>query len=230
MTHQGTIMNHDEFQAKGWTEKYFLQELTEKEADQFEEHYFQCGECAADVKNTAQFLDGARAVFGEETSLRAVPASAAQTQKPSESGGWRTWFRLPQLALASLAMLAVFGIYRWNQPTESDYSRFSTTEVLALQDRAEVDVLPTTEVKGPGVMIRFLAPGGVAAEPKSLKFTLVQDGKTVFEHRAQPLADEHLGFPVPADKLENGTYTISLKTANGQELGQTVRNFRQTKP
>jgi hypothetical protein len=44
-------------------EKYLLEELTPEERDQFEEHFFDCQECAADLRETAAFMAAARQEF-----------------------------------------------------------------------------------------------------------------------------------------------------------------------
>ncbi len=56
-------MDHNEalqLQAAG---KYVLGELPSPLRDQFEEHFFECQECALDVKAAAEFVDNARHVW-----------------------------------------------------------------------------------------------------------------------------------------------------------------------
>ena len=47
-------------------EKYVLGELAEGLCEAYEEHYFDCQECATDVIATAAFVDAARDIFKEE--------------------------------------------------------------------------------------------------------------------------------------------------------------------
>ena len=42
-------------------ERYLLGEMSETEREQYEEHFFNCADCAADVRSTATFLDALRA-------------------------------------------------------------------------------------------------------------------------------------------------------------------------
>jgi len=44
-------------------EKYLLEELTPELRDEFEEHFFDCQECALDVQATAAFMAAARQEF-----------------------------------------------------------------------------------------------------------------------------------------------------------------------
>lgn len=56
--------------------KYVLGELPQAERDSFEEHYFDCGECALDVLAAAAFADNARNVFCHEAQEVALRAAA----------------------------------------------------------------------------------------------------------------------------------------------------------
>ncbi len=53
-------MEHQDAIQLGAAEKYLLGELTTAQRDEFEEHFFDCRECAADLRMTADFLDIAR--------------------------------------------------------------------------------------------------------------------------------------------------------------------------
>jgi len=56
-------MDHDEALQLQAAEKYVLGELPPSQRDEFEEHFFECQECALDVKAVAEFVDNARAVW-----------------------------------------------------------------------------------------------------------------------------------------------------------------------
>jgi len=43
--------------------KYVLGELSQAQRDEYEEHYFDCAECAVDIKALATFADTAREVM-----------------------------------------------------------------------------------------------------------------------------------------------------------------------
>lgn len=53
-------MDHEEAKRSGAVERYLLDELPARERGAFEEHFFGCPECAADVRMTAEFLQVAR--------------------------------------------------------------------------------------------------------------------------------------------------------------------------
>jgi len=56
-------MDHSEALRQQAAEKYVLGELPKPLRDEFEQHFFDCQECALDVKAAAGFVDNARAVL-----------------------------------------------------------------------------------------------------------------------------------------------------------------------
>ncbi len=103
-------MNHREALERSAVEKYLLNEMPEPERDEFEEHFFDCAECAADLKTTAAFLDGAKKELrlrrAAEPDAAAGPASEAPPRrlpktpkKPWFDFLWRPAFAAPAFAL-----------------------------------------------------------------------------------------------------------------------------------
>ena len=89
-------------------EKYVLGEMTEDLREQFEEHYFDCAECALDVRAAAAFIAASKEVFAEEPAVPAVPVAVGREEK--KSYGWRRWLK-PLVALPALAVLVVTMVY-----------------------------------------------------------------------------------------------------------------------
>lgn len=108
-------MNQDEVVRQKMTERYLLDELDPAARDEFEEHFFDCQECALDVHAGALFVEQSKMVLAEkpEPIPASVPVPAAAPGKP----GWlaalglgqrpmlRPVFAVPVLAL----LLAVIG-------------------------------------------------------------------------------------------------------------------------
>ncbi len=114
-------MDHDEVVRQKLTERYLLHELNDEARDAFEEHYFECSECALDVRAGSEFVENSKIILAlpSEVSARARLAPA----KPVSQGwfaagwfghdwfghGWFGWLR-PGYAAAALALLiAVVG-------------------------------------------------------------------------------------------------------------------------
>ena len=90
-------MNHEQAVKRQAVERYLLDELAPAERSEFEEHYFDCAECAADVEAAAVFAANARSVFSEEAG-RPAPVHP----------WWPEWLRPAYiLALAVCLLLLV---------------------------------------------------------------------------------------------------------------------------
>jgi hypothetical protein len=98
-------MDHEAAIRQKMTERYLLDELDPELRDQFEDHYFECQECALDVKAGALFVDNSKAAFTEDKVL----ANRASRSRPWASAGWLAWLR-PAFTVPAMAMLlAVIG-------------------------------------------------------------------------------------------------------------------------
>jgi len=94
-------MDHTEAARKAAVEKYLLGELTQPERDSFEEHFFECPDCAAQVRLAAAFRANARAVLRDSGGLHKLV--------PERRTGWNwsVWSWQPRLAMAAGLALAV---------------------------------------------------------------------------------------------------------------------------
>src|SRR5579859_1674339 len=99
-------MDHTEVVRQKMTESYLLDELDPEVRDEFEAHFFDCADCAVDIRAGAQFVAHTKLVLSEppETTLARVPAAG-----DGASRGWLAWLR-PAFAAPALALLlAVIG-------------------------------------------------------------------------------------------------------------------------
>jgi hypothetical protein len=98
-------MDHLEASRSQAADKYLLDQLDSKARGEFEEHFFECGICAEDVRTGVLFMDNAAAEF------QADPALGRVERKPS----WADFFRInslqPAFVLPMIALLAVSGLW-----------------------------------------------------------------------------------------------------------------------
>ena len=80
-------MNHDVVVRQKMTERYLLDELDPQRRDEFEEHLFDCRDCAEDVRAGARFVEQSKIVLAEETAAAPAPALAPIRPRP----GWFAW-------------------------------------------------------------------------------------------------------------------------------------------
>lgn len=88
-------MEHDEATQSSAAERYVLGELSAAEADSFEEHFFDCRECADEVRTGAAFLEGGRKLALEAKEAPVVPIAERRARR-------RTW--IPAAAAAILVL------------------------------------------------------------------------------------------------------------------------------
>jgi hypothetical protein len=100
-------MDHEGVVRQKLTERYLLGELDDQTRQEFEEHYFDCPDCAIDVRAGALFVEQSKVVLAEEP--QPVPAfpPATTAAKP----GWFAWLR-PAFALPVMALLLVVTGYQ----------------------------------------------------------------------------------------------------------------------
>ena len=99
-------MDHDEAVRAMAAERYLLNDLTAELREEFEEHFFVCQPCAADVRAGAAFLEHSKSLLSAET---VEPAAAMQTSRAPRPVWLRAWFAVPAMALL-VALVAYQGL------------------------------------------------------------------------------------------------------------------------
>lgn len=98
-------MDHGESIRLMAAEKYLLGELTPELREQFEEHFFECQECALDVRAGAALVEHSKVVLSE-------PLATSQSRVPLPATASRVgWFR-PALVVPVLAALLIVVAYQ----------------------------------------------------------------------------------------------------------------------
>src|SRR5947207_868397 len=97
-------MNHNYAIENNTAERYVLGELTEPEREDYEEHFFDCPQCAEEVKCATEFVQGARQVFARD-QREAVSAVVARAATGTH---WFSAFLRPAVGLACVLALAGF--------------------------------------------------------------------------------------------------------------------------
>ncbi|MBB5340095.1 anti-sigma factor family protein [Tunturiibacter gelidoferens] len=97
-------MDHFEATQSKAVEKYLLGEMSPLERDEFEAHFFDCPECAADLRATAAFLDTAK------HELKSFPRSKPASEAPKRSRSMLQW--KPVFAWTALAASLLVTAYQ----------------------------------------------------------------------------------------------------------------------
>jgi hypothetical protein len=118
-------MDHHEALRCEAVEKYLLDELAPQERDDFEEHFFDCPQCAADLKTTAAFLDEVKREFRRAPTAKSAP----RVRKPFRLGVvWRPAILAPAFALL-LSVIVYQNVRIFTPAAES--ARLDRPEVLS---------------------------------------------------------------------------------------------------
>lgn len=100
-------MDHEVVVRLKMTERYLLGELEPDARDEFEEHFFDCTDCAVDVRAGALFVEQSKNVLAEKPQPDSAgsPATVPLPPKP----GRFAWLRPAFAAPAMILLLAVVG-------------------------------------------------------------------------------------------------------------------------
>lgn len=101
-------MNHHEIEQQEIIERYVRHQLKPDERRAFQEHYFACDACFAQVESTAKFMAGV-----QRSSRAGVLAEAArEVASARATPWWASWFT-PTFALAAAACLLLTVALGW---------------------------------------------------------------------------------------------------------------------
>jgi hypothetical protein len=206
----GTGVKNQECIESMTAEKYLLGELSAVERDQFEDHFFECPECAEAVRDLSNLREGARAEFRQAQA--AAPAAApAAVQSPA---GWlqrlRAWFLCPQsaVAFAGLALAAVTGVQNL-QMRALLQPQILRSVALQPATRGNIQGL-SSAADGAFVLLEADLPGAGGNVTWSVR---TAQGETAMNGAGQA-PDPGLSFKilVPAARLDPGEYTLAVRS------------------
>lgn len=202
-------MDHDEAVRQNATERYLLDELDPDLRDQFEEHMFDCQDCALDVRAAATFVEQSKIALAElPTPIPArVPAPVPVTS------GWLAWFR-PAFAVPVLALLlAVIGYQNFvtyphlmeaaNQPQVGPWASVN----VSTRGAAATAVKPHAG-EGFALLLNLPPEDGFASYAADLYNPA---GKLEWSGPVASPADQGRQIYIPRGNRQSGTYTLVVK-------------------
>jgi hypothetical protein len=185
-------------------EKYLLGEFSATQQEEFAEHFFDCEECAKDVRLTALFMDTAKRVMaadlGDKPNL---------TVKKSSSGWHSAWYAVA----ASIALLAVI-LYQ-NVVTIPKLRSFAAPQALeyfsiaGMGSRGTAQTVVTPSHERPFILLADI-PSHENIDQYRCEI-LNGDGKTVLSiDVTEALARKTVPLLIPASTLSRGTYSFAI--------------------
>src|SRR5579862_3648061 len=211
------MMNHEEAARLSLVEKYLLDELPPELRDEFEEHYFDCQNCADDVRATAAFLDIAK------HELKNFPREGSSTAKKP----WLAWVWTPAFAVPALAACLLVIVYQ----NAVIFPRFRS----ALAEIRSPEILPTISLVGgnsrggvtPSVTVQnarpFLLVFDIPAQDRFSSYSCVlysPSGSLAWRLQVSAeAAKDTVTIRVPATRETSGSYTLVIEGNTGPAPG-----------
>lgn len=104
-------MDHSEAVEQMATERYLLDDMTPELREAFEEHLFDCPECALDLRAGASFVDEAKKQLPQLTTQPAIPGTPAHAKPSAKKRDWFAWLQ-PAFSVPAFALLLLFTGYQ----------------------------------------------------------------------------------------------------------------------
>ena len=201
-------MDHSEALRLQAAEKYALGEMSTQLREEYEEHYFDCQECASELKATIAFVEGARTVLRGGT----VAETEKQAARPQNAGlfGWlRPVVAVPVFATLLLVMgyqsLVTVPRLKRNQATTAQNADFLS--LIGANSRSEGTKILQIHRERPTVLELDIP----ATDEFATYDCQVRDvsGHNVFENRVSRAdAKRTVHLIVPHGRLQAGKYTL----------------------
>jgi len=211
-------MEHSEAVKQMTAERYLLDELTPEEREAFEEHFFDCPECALDLRAGAAFVDEAVVQLPQITATLTAPSPTKTAKTKLNPIRWRFWLR-PSFAVPAFALLLIVICYQ-NLVTYPALRMAARQPHLAfwvpLRGASRGDThLSITASRKEGVAFPIelpQVPGTVSYSSYSLDLFEPQ-GKVIWTGIVAASAEsegagQRLSLVIPGAMLTDGTYAI----------------------
>jgi hypothetical protein len=145
-------MDHTEALRLQAAEKYVLGELDANLRDQYEEHYFDCPECALDLRAAAAFAATSRQVFQEDANAALAAAAAGRRApvEPTPAPSWLQRFRWTFVAVPAFAALVLATIVTYHDTVLIPHLKNAAAPAVSGLSAAVLDLPPTGTRSGAG--------------------------------------------------------------------------------
>jgi len=219
-------MDHSEALQQMAAERYLMNELTPGAREAFEAHFFDCSECALDLRAGAAFVEETKAQLPDLAGALPVPARSRDSKV--KRMWWSSWLQPAFAAPAFATLLLVIGYQNLvTYPAlraSADQPRLLPWAPLHGSTRGGAH-LAITANRSQGVAL----PVDLPSQPSmgayaSYSFDLYDpQGKLTWTGLASAPADnasddQRLSLVIPGAMLNNGAYTVAVSgvSAHGE--------------
>ena len=214
-------MTHQEAVTTLASERYLLEEMTELERHAFEDHFFDCTECAEDVRAGAYLREGARAGMVAQSAAR---TSSTVVAFKARSAPQRLSTFIPWAAAATLALISGYQALFMGTVRQSAFEPQALSPVTlrpATRGAEAVVVVDADKPVALAVDVNMAANSDRPAAELSYDLRTI-DGPSILSGRAPaPEAGAPLFLLVPGASLKApGRYLLTVADSTGQAIGE----------
>ena len=216
-------MDHAEAIRQKATERYLLDELEPEVRDEFEEHLFDCQDCALDVRAAASFIERSKVLLAEkDPMIIPVRTPARAAAKPSWMAWLRPAFAAPVFA-ALVAVIAFLVVTNHNLEQAANTARVLPSLMVNVSSRGGIDTLPQVSVpKGKPFLLYMRIPINSGSPSYKAHLSSPSDKlQWTVPISAMPGQDTYL-IQIPAAGLESGQYTLEVQSISATGVSNKV--------
>jgi hypothetical protein len=230
-------MNHSEAVEQMAGERYLLNELSPELREAFEEHVFDCQDCALDLRAASVFVDEARLQLPDLTAPAHELPSAQRGRKSPKK--WFSWLN-PAFAIPAMAVLGCVIVYQNVETIPALRSAAIQPEVApwASVHLGTRGAAPTPVVADPAHGVVLLVDLPEQGTYASYAFSLYDPlGNRTWKSESIPSAQGESGTVslfIPGNGLRQGTYSLEisgfLPSGQSAELGRRAFDISFANP
>jgi hypothetical protein len=219
-------MDHEQAVRQNATERYLLDELDPEQRDQFEEHFFDCQDCATDVRAAAMFVEHSKEILAEPSA----DSSARETDADRSKKRWFEWLR-PAFAVPAMALLLLIVGYQNLVQFPQLQSAASQPHVLPAISLRLLTYgsasEPITVAPGQSFLVNLILPPGDSDSYSSYQLDLYNPQGKIDSSLPVRAVSAASTWPIqiPGANRESGTYKLAVhgRTAEGEtkEVGSS---------
>jgi len=218
-------MDHSEALQQMAAERYRLNELTPDAREAFEEHLFDCPECALDLRAGVAFVEEAKVQLPKLARTLPAPIPFRPREPKAERGWWQTWFQPAFAAPVFASLLLVIGYQNLvtfpGLRAAADQPRLLPWAPLHGATRGAQLAITADRRHGVALPVDLPQPPSIGAYA-SYSFDLNDpQGKLVWTgSMAAPVdeagAGQRISLVIPGTMLHSGTFTVTISGVAAQ--------------
>jgi hypothetical protein len=215
-------MDHTKAVGTEAVERYLLGQLSTSESDEFEQHFFDCLECARELRASAMFEDNARAVFLEERLATQSTAAEARSPVEAKPSVWAWFWQRPWRAAPALAALALAAVTAYQTSVVIPGLRGQLHDALSPQPVASYVLPPISRGDAHALQVPdighfyaiYMDPTWAGSFAAYLCLVEDESGSTRFRVRVSaPPPGKPLEILLARSVLPSGRYTVVIRNA-----------------